>query len=171
MDRRQLEPDYPPRTRVAALRTAELLVITTLRLWVAPLRDPGRDHPDWRGGLEAAGLAAGAAAAFDTLMRILAGCARQRLDVRCPRCPELGADEARCQQLTRALQADRWQVAGAILDLWLPPAAARMAMVPAAGLARALADSGLFIPPPPLAGPPAAAVPHACADRGVLLVH
>jgi hypothetical protein len=172
MHDRRPDADYVPRTPIASLRTAELLVVTTLRLWVAPHRAPQVRHPDWRGGLDAARIAAPAATSFDALLRILAACASRRLDVRCPRCRELGEDEARLLRLLRSLQSDRREPAAAILDLWLPPAAARMALGPAAGFAHALAEAGLFIPPrPPVPAVVMAEGRHASADPGTMPVH
>src|SRR5260370_1239248 len=79
------------------------------------------------------------AAAFDTVLRIVVSAARRPHDVRCRHCTRLGTDEAWLLQLVMVLQRARRLEAVAILAEWLPPAAARVAMMPALGFAGALA--------------------------------
>ena len=62
------------------------------------------------------------------------------------RCSRLGADEGALLRLVSLLQYDRVCLATMILADWLQPTAARMAMLPARGLAEALAHGGLAIP-------------------------
>jgi len=71
--------------------------------------------------------------------------AHRPLDVRCARCPHLGEDEAWMLQLVSALQHGRCAEAELVLNLWMPPAAARMAMLPAAGFAQALSRARLVV--------------------------
>lgn len=154
------------------LRTPELLVVAVLRLWAAPLREPDRRHPHWHNGLLAADVGEDGLMAFDRLMRVVLGAARQPLDVRCARCPRLGEDEARLLGTVGLLQQGRHAEAGVILDQWLPPAAVRLALPPAVGLAMALADAGLTLtghPPATLSPAPGVVVPQ--ADRGMRLTH
>lgn len=131
---------------IAELRVAEVFILTLLRLWAAPHRAPAERHPDWRDGFAAVGIGADGAGAFDTLFRIVLSAARRPLDVRCRHCARLGTDEAGLLQMAMLLQRARRTEAAAILDDWLPPAAARMAMVPAEGFARAVAEAGLVVP-------------------------
>lgn len=49
-------PVYPPNSPIAALQTAEMFLVATLRLWAAPHRNPTETHPHWHQGFEAAGL-------------------------------------------------------------------------------------------------------------------
>lgn len=162
---------YAPNTAVAELRTAEMFVVSTLRLWAAPHRAPDEEHSDWRTGCRAAGIEHRGVPAFDTLLRIVVTATRRPLDIRCARCPHLGEDEAWMLQLVSALQCNRRDEAETILGVWLPPAAARMAMLPAMGFALALAGGGLVIP---LRHREAAQVerlaPAAHAQRGLALV-
>jgi hypothetical protein len=132
---------------VAELRVAEGFILTLLRLWAAPHRTPRERHPDWRQGFAAAGIGEDGAAAFDTVFRIVVSAARRPLDVRCRHCTRLGTDEAWLLQLVMVLQRARRLEAVAILAEWLPPAAARVAMMPALGFAGALAAAGLVVPP------------------------
>ncbi len=164
-------PVYAANEPLADLRTAELFVVSSLRLWVLPHRDPTGIHPDWRGGFVAAGIDDVGVPAFDGLFQIVAAAARRSLDVRCLRCARLGEDEGFLLQLLSLLQRERAVAANAILGDWLPPAAARMALLPARGFAMALADGGIAIP---LRHVEAASADHVGAagysDRGLALV-
>ena len=161
-------PVYAVDAPLAELATAELFVVSALRLWALPHRDPGGSHPDWRGGFFAAGIDDEGMTAFDVLLRIAATAAKRPLDVRCLRCPRLGEDEAWLLQLVSLLQRRRRGEAAAILGEWLPPAAQRMALMPAEGFADALGAVGLGIVlrHPEAAGGTAAAG----ADRGLALL-
>jgi hypothetical protein len=146
MSSSRLLPVYRSDAPIAELRVAEAFVVTALRLWAAPHRAPGQQHEDWWGGFVAAGIDEAGAAAFDTLFRIVVASAQRPLDVRCQHCAHLGADEAWLLQLVMLLQRARRAEAAIILADWLPPAAARMAMTPAFGFARALVEVGLVVP-------------------------
>lgn len=165
------QPVYPSDLPIAELRTAELVPVACTRLWVMALRQPDAGHPSWQGGLEAAGIARLGAPALDALLRIVATTAQRSLDVRCMRCAHLGADEAALLQMLSLLQSRRQEPAWAILAHWLPRAAARLALGPAEGFARALAAGGLDLP---LRHAQAAEIhrlaPTAHADRGLALV-
>mgnify|MGYP001606198170 FL=1 len=139
-------PVYAPNTPLADLRTAELFTVSSLRLWALPCKDPAGVHPDWREGFARAGIGEDGAASFDALFRIVVATALRSLDVRCLRCARLGADEAWLLQLTSLFQQRRGNDAAAILGDWLPPAAMRIAVVPAQHFAAALAGRGLLIP-------------------------
>jgi hypothetical protein len=145
-------PPYRPRlvyrsdVQLAELRVAELFIVTLLRLWTAPHRAPAASHPDWRDGFAAAGMGRDGFDAFDALFRIVLAAARRPLDLRCRHSARLGADEAWFLQLVMLLQRARRAEAAAILADWLPPAAARMALMPALGFAGALAAAGIAVP-------------------------
>lgn len=165
------QPVYPPDLPMAELRTPELLPVASTRLWVASLREPEAGHPAWQGGLEAAGIARMGAPALEALLRIVATAAQRSLDVRCMRCARLGADEAALLHILSLLQGGRQVEALAILADWLPCAAARLALAPAEGFARAMARGGLDLP---LRHAEAATIhrlaPTAHADRGLAMV-
>jgi hypothetical protein len=110
------------------------LLVTSLRLWAAAWQDPEAGDPDWRGGFTAVGIDFCAVPAFDSLFEIVASSPLRPLDVRCPHCMQVGRDEARFLQLLSLLQRDRVEEAVAILAEWLPPAALRLALLPAEGL-------------------------------------
>lgn len=164
-------PAYSQDVALAELRTAELFVVASARLWVAPLSEPHRAHPDWRQGFRAAAIDGMGFHGFDTLFTIVANAAQRSLDIRSPRRPTLGADEVRLLLLIGLLQTERRDDAAAILDEWLPPAAARAALPAAAAFAQSLALSRLWIPSRP--GIEAGEQVHVAAvyaNRGLVLV-
>lgn len=171
------------RMRVQDLRTAEILVVSVLRLWAEPLRAPDESHPHWQDGLTAAGLVNDASVAFDTMMRIVVAATVRPLDIHRPPCPTLGADEALLLDMIGLLQQGRHGEAGILLADWLPLAGVRMALAPLCILSNALQRSGLRMPVIPTANerPATATSRHrdefanahsmARADRGATLVH
>jgi hypothetical protein len=165
------EPVYPINSPIAELRTAELFLVSSIRLWAAPHLDPAGSHADWRGAFVAAGIEEDGGADFDSLFRIVAGAARRSLDVRCARCRQLGEDEAWLLQLISALQQERRLEAAAILADWLQPAAVQLATRLALGVARAMAGVGLVVPRRHCeAASLHRLVETACVDRGLALV-
>ncbi len=138
-------PAYADNAPLSGLCTAELLLVTTLRLFAAAHCDPDGGY-DWRTGLLAAGAGCCAVPAFDALFGIVAAVPRRNLDVRCRHCPALGHDEGRLLQLVSLLQHGRMFDARDVLSDWLPAAAMRLAILPAKGLAFALARTQLLVP-------------------------
>lgn len=134
---------------ITRLNAAEMFLVAVLRLSVAPA-DLGAD---WRDGFRAAGIHNTGIPSFEALFSIIGVAARRCLDVRHIHCPILGLDEERLIQLVGFLQQAQPKQAFDILSDWLFPAAARMAIDPAKGLANALASVGLTIPMRKTAGP------------------
>jgi hypothetical protein len=166
------EPAYPTNAPIEALRTPELFVLAAARHWVAPHRDPGGNHGDWRGAFRAAGIEEQGAPSFDALFRILGTAARTPLDVRCVRCARLGEDEAWLLQLVSLMQRDRVVEAAAILEHWLPRAAARIGFAHAGSFAAAMAGAKLIVPHRPPSEAVAAPLPEQPRARPALaLVH
>src|SRR5262249_43670531 len=95
---------YPENHPLAELGTAELLLVTAMRLWSLPLRDPTGHHPDWRPGFVAATIDDDGIPAFAALFDLVAVASRRAFDVRCLRCPRLGDDEAALLQLVSLIQ-------------------------------------------------------------------
>lgn len=172
----------PRRERFQDLCDAETLVVSVLRLWAEPLREPERQHPHWQDGMTAAGLSNDAAVAFDTLMRIVLSATNRPLDLHRPPCPALGTDEAQLLDMLRLAQQGLHGEAGVLMNDWLSLTAVRMAMAPLCVLAAALARAGLTLPDPAQASPmpsrPTACPidrqrdrPRPTADRGATLLH
>ena len=141
-------PAYAANMPLTDLRTAELLVVAAIRLWIAPQRQAVCAHPVpvWCGGFSLAGMDMADIAAFDSLLRIVATTAGRHLDLRCRHSIRLGADEVRLLCLVGLLQQNQRPAAAAMLGHWLPAAAARVALAPALCFATALRDCGLLLP-------------------------
>jgi len=137
---------YSKSVHLTDLRTAELLLVSTVRLFVAVGSEPTVPVRDWRGGLKAAGVGREAGASFLSLFTFLAVTPRRPLDMRCLHCTTLGHDEALLLRMISLLQHNQCSEALEVLRDWLPPAAARMALLPAEGLAQALRTRGLIVP-------------------------
>jgi hypothetical protein len=136
---------YAEDTTLFDLCTAELFVVTALRLWAAR-RGDSTQPADWPSAFRAAGIEQGGAPAFGSLMWVVAGAARYPLDVRARPCRGLGRDEGLLLRLISLMQRDRLVEASAILAEWLPAAAVRLAAREAGALAAALAEAGLIVP-------------------------
>ncbi|MBK1842537.1 hypothetical protein JHL17_34605 [Azospirillum sp. YIM B02556] len=172
----------PAPERFQDLRGAEALVVSVLRLWAEPLREPERRHPHWQDGMTEAGLSNDAAVAFDTLMRIVLAATVRPLDLHRPPCPGLGTDETLLLDMLRLAQQGQHGEAGLLMNDLLPLAGVRMAMAPLCVLATALSRAGLQLPDPAedARTPKRAAAgcmertrerPLPTADRGATLLH
>jgi hypothetical protein len=136
-------PPYVAEMPLAGFKTAELFLLTTVRLWLAAQRHAA--VPDWRRGLAAAGLAEDGAADLDMTLRILAAGART-LDSRETAHPRLSADEARLLHLFGALQHGDTGEAVAILQAWLPSRPLRWLMRYARSFVGVMASQKLILP-------------------------
>jgi hypothetical protein len=156
---------------LAGFKTAELVLLATLRLWLAAHRRA--NVPDWRQGLAAAGLLEDGAPDFDMTLRILVAGVRQ-LDSR-PAChPRLSADEARLLRLFGALQRGETSEAVDSLQAWLPSKPLRWLLRYARSFVGVMASQKLILPGrTPEASPHFAlrATPGAFVDRGSILLH
>lgn len=167
------EPAYETDTPLAFLNTAELLLLTTTRLWMAHFFDPEAGHRPWRSGFAVARLEAGAAQAFDEFWRIVAVAPRKQLDLRCTACPGLGEDEGHLLQAVHALQCGQRGLAQGLLAAWMPPSALRIARSALEIVASAFASAGLTLPDRRAmpAGAAAGQLAAICPDRGLALMH
>src|ERR1700685_3740899 len=93
---------YADDTTLFDLGTAELFVVTVLRLWADPA-----PPADWRNEFRVAGMVPEGEPAFGSLMWVVACAARRALDVRERHCPGLGRDEGMLLRLISLLQRDR----------------------------------------------------------------
>lgn len=165
------KPVYAADLPLGQLRTAELLMVSAVRLWTMPYRDPQTRHPDWRGAFVAAGVSDDGIPAFEALFRIVAAGCRRPLDLRCIHAATLGEDEGRFLQGLGLLQHGQDKPAVAIFADWLHPVAARLALSPARSLAAALTRGGLFIPRRHAEAMRSRRPWRAHADPGLYLVH
>jgi hypothetical protein len=163
---------YPQNAPIAELRTAEMYVVCSARLWVAHYRGIEGAALDLERGFTAAGVADEGLAALCRFFDTVAAAAARGLDIRCVRCAHLGDDEAVLLQAVSHLQQGCEARAMRLLEDWMPAAALRVAMAPLAAFAAALAEAGLVV----LrrhgeAGQMMATSVMGCTDRGVALVH
>ena len=164
-------PPYVAEMPLAGFKTAELLLLTTLRLWLAAHRRA--DAPDWREGLAAAGLMEDGGPDFDMTLRILIAGARQ-LDSRPAGHPRLSADEARLLRLFGALQRGETGDAVGILQAWLPSKPLRWLLRYARSFVGVMAVQKLTLPDRKEEDRPHFALrvsAGAFLDRGSILLH
>jgi hypothetical protein len=164
-------PPYVAEMPLAGFKTADLVLLTTLRLWLATHRRVA--VPDWRRGLAAAGLADDGAPDLDMALRILIAGVRQ-LDSRETAHPRLSADEARLLRLFGALQYGDTGEAVEILQAWLPSKPLRWLMRHARSFVGVMASQRLILPDRMGADQPHFALrasANAFLDRGSTLLH
>jgi hypothetical protein len=164
-------PPYVAEMPLAGLKTAELLLLTTLRLWLAAHRRA--PVPDWRQGLAAAGLMEDGAPDFDMTLRILVAGVRT-LDSRPVGHPRLSADEARLLRLFGALQRGQTGEAVGMLQAWLPSKPLRWLLRYARNFVGVMAAEKLILPDRMPDGKPQLALrigAGAFLERGSILLH
>jgi|GEM_PF-2842699 len=163
--------------RIEALPFPAQFLLWAMRTWVVAIRN-GQPLPEHlRGALDAARAPEALVELDATLGLIAAGTARP-LDLRCPRCPWLSDDEMQLLRVAEALQAGKPGLARQRLDALLPPAAARLVLLPFARLAGRLRAAGLRVagkerdslPPAPPRSLPATAEILPFPDRGLRLL-
>lgn len=139
-----LIPAYPDDMPLSELRTPEILLVATLRVFA---EGAWSDHPkDWSEGLVAADVPAQGIEGLARLFDVIAVAPRRKLAVACIHCRTLCPDEALFLQLIATLQRKDVLSAKAILQSWIAPAAARAALPYAQLLADGLARQGLLLP-------------------------
>ena len=151
----------PPVADVASLTAGERGLAAGVRAWVSAFRqqadtlaaarqhfdrlfnaEDGQDGRLW--GDRRSGADAGLS--LHAILRNTTLAASRPVDVRCPACPALSPDEARLIDAIAWLQRDIAEPAGTALGDWLPPAALRLSMSPARGLAHALLAAERVLP-------------------------
>lgn len=143
-------PDHRPAPGERALLDLgpeELFVVAALRAWVAPVMRPGTPHPDWREMFRLAGVASAGAVGFDLLMSVVGGSAQRVIEVRCCRCPSLGADEVLMLRLVGALQNGDTLTALDVVSDWVPQGSVAPALRGAQRFAAMMSAAGHRLPP------------------------
>ena len=135
----------PPTQSLGDLFTAELFVVSSLRLWMLSHRNARVGYPDWHQGFLSAGICSVGAVAFDTVCRIVSTTVLRRLDIRSLCCARLGEDEAAFLRIIGMLQRDRVRDAEWVFSGWCPASAARLAVTPARAFASVLGCRGLWV--------------------------
>lgn len=132
-------------TELAALEDCERLIVWACRYWLACRRARRDPMPLLRDVFGDNG-ARDAALSVDAVLRILGAAADRAVELRCTACPRLSADEMCLLAAVAALQQGAQTTARALLEGWLVPRLAEMALVPLRGLALLLAQAGLALP-------------------------
>jgi hypothetical protein len=128
------------------LGTAELFILSSLRLWFLSHCDREHDYPDWRCGFENVGISTLGTWGFDRLCRVIGTTTVRSLDVHWLHCSRIGAYEACLLRAVGLLQSNREEAAEEALLEWCPPSAARLARDAAYALAESLRSHSLLIP-------------------------
>ena len=136
---------YSPQL-LCELGTAELFVLSSLRLWFLSHCDRDHEYPDWRQAFQAANISARGTWGFDRLCCIVGTTTLRSLDVHWLQCARVGEYEACLLRALGHLQLDQLEAAETALLEWCPPAAARLALEAAHALAAALQTHCLLIP-------------------------
>jgi hypothetical protein len=127
------------------LGTAELFVLSSLRLWFLSHCDRDHEYPDWRQAFQAANISARGTWGFDRLCCIVGTTTLRSLDVHWLQCARVGEYEACLLKTIGLLQHNQLEAAEAALLEWCPAAAVRLALEPAHALATALQSHCLWI--------------------------
>jgi len=128
------------------LRTAEVFVVTSLRLWNTGDFDAATEEPQWRLAFRRARIELRGALAFDQFCRMLVIAATRSIQVRTRGCCALSRDEALLLHVLSQLQVGRPWYAAAALAQFCTPLAARLTLTPGHTLAVTLAARGLWLP-------------------------
>jgi hypothetical protein len=136
---------YSPQL-LGELGTAELFVLSSLRLWFLSHCDRDHDYPDWRQAFQAASIGPFGTWGFDRLCRIVGTTTLRSLDVHWLQCARIGEYEACLLRTLGHLQLNQLDAAETALLEWCPPAAARLAVEGAHAFATALQSHCLLIP-------------------------
>jgi hypothetical protein len=131
---------------LSELGTAELFVLSSLRLWFLSHCDRDHEYPDWRQGFRAMGVSELGTWGFDRLCRVVGTTTVRSLDVHWLQCGRLGDYEVSLLKVIGLLQRHQRAAAEAELLEWCPPAAVRAAVEPARMLAVVLESHSLVFP-------------------------
>jgi len=136
---------YSPQ-QLSELGTAELFVLSSLRLWFLSHCDREHPYPDWRQAFETASIGKMGTWGFDRLCRIVGTTTLRSLDVHWLNCDRVGAYESSLLMTIGYLQNNQLAAAEIALLDWCPPAAVRLALEAGQAFATALELHGLLIP-------------------------
>lgn len=129
-----------------ALEPPELILLSSVRRWVAAVRRAADPAPILSQAMAANGVTA-AAMSIDMFMNIVARTAWRPVEVRCPYCMRVAADEQVMLHAARFAQGRDIRMAEETLRAGLlSPVGASFAMGPLKGLGRIFAVAGLLLP-------------------------
>jgi hypothetical protein len=138
-------PSYPDETK--ALATAESVFLIALRCWVADRRQGTDPLPRLREGMADAEVHDAAASSVDHMMRVIARTAWRRVEIGCPRCPNLTLDEQSLLHAASLAQAgETGRAEGCLHAAMLSRQGAEFVMGPLEGLGEIFHDADLLFP-------------------------
>ena len=138
-----IQPAYPD--RAAELDRSECVLLIALRCWVEAYRTSEDPIPRLTQGLDIAG-APDAAHSIDALMRTVARTARRPLDIHCPFCPGVSADEAQLLHTVSLIQAgEKAQAERMLCRELLSSNGASFALGPLEGLGEVFASARMTL--------------------------
>ncbi|WP_022727424.1 hypothetical protein [Fodinicurvata sediminis] len=132
-------------SRLSDLPFAGQFLIWFLRSWVDDQRHPGHASVNLKDGAQAAGLS-DATRDLDRFMRTLAASAPGVIVIEHPDCRQLSNDEKLLLAALSSLQAGRIHDFEDLLASVIPPAAVRIARMPAAQFVGRFQREGLVLP-------------------------
>ncbi len=145
-----LPHDHETGLRIEELDAAGQFLLWGMRSWLLAFRQ-SKDIPSAYRGIAGEGfLRAGVPQAMeliDDIFQALAAAALRQIDLRCPHCAYLSADEALLLGAVAASQRKQHGISWAALTQLLPPAAARAALPSLISLAVLLRDAELTLKP------------------------
>ncbi len=123
----------------------EQLVLWAIRMWAKALNEDANISDVLRQGFRLAGVQ-DAFGFLDSIMYVLATAGNGVIDVRCPGCSEISADEQHIMGAIAVYQYDTGVThSDPYLCFWLPPTALRIVREPTMKLAKALKKGGLVL--------------------------
>lgn len=157
-DNRGAAAESTERPHDAGMRVAELdfpaqFLLWGMRMWLRAWRQQGREASPinaYRGLAGEGFLRAGIPQALDfidDIFQAIAAAALRQVDLRCPPCAYVSADEALLLGAVAASQRKQHGIAWAALGFLLPPAAARGALPALISLAVILRDAEMTLKP------------------------
>ena len=123
----------------------EQLVLWAIRMWAKALNEDANISDVLRQGFRLAGVQ-DAFGFLDSIMYVLATAGNGVIDIRCPGCSKISADEHRIMGAIAVYQRQTdFKHCDPYLCFWLPPTALRIVREPAMKLAKALTNGGLIL--------------------------
>ena len=134
------------KNEIRDLPFGEQFLLWAIRLWVRSQKHKGDVYATLYEGFRLARLEEGYLI-IDEMLTVIGTATTRSIDVRCPQCPGISMDEQTFIGLIAALQQSDFPAGARLLGCWLPPSGVRLALMPAARLARLMAVAGLALRP------------------------
>ncbi|MBH89307.1 MAG: hypothetical protein CMF71_03620 [Magnetovibrio sp.] len=142
-------PQAQPEDTFLELKFGEQMLLWGFRIWVCGYKKDLNTNNLIHLAYAQAGIPS-AQIALDSIMTLITANGSGVMDVRCPSCTEISADEMRLMGTISALQSASSSNAGDIyLECWAKPATLRMLRPVTQMLANVLKEGGMFIRPRP----------------------